>query len=132
MGFFDKFKKTKNENRKEDSVPVPWRILNNIKQLDAIVNQSKKQPVAIFKHSTRCGISRMVFKQFEKSYNLTDQQLHLYYLDLLNFRNVSDEVGYKFQVLHQSPQLIVIKNGIAVGHASHHSIHAGELENFIQ
>ncbi len=102
-----------------------------MEQLKTIEEESKGKPVAIFKHSTRCGISRMVMNQFESSYDLTDEQLKLYFLDLLNYRDVSDEVGYKFQVMHQSPQLIVIKNGTAVAHTSHHSIQASSLNLFI-
>lgn len=125
MGLFSKKKK---EAPKE---PLPWRQLTTIAQLEKIKEQSKGTPVAIFKHSTRCGISRMVMRQFEQNYTLNDSQMKLYYLDLLTYRDISDAVGYTFQILHQSPQLIVIKNGTAVAHASHHSIHAGELENFI-
>jgi len=126
MGLFNRSKKEKKEEKQ-----VPWRVLSSMDQLEEIKEQSKSGPVAIFKHSTRCGISRMVLRQFESSYSLKDGQLKLYYLDLLNNRSISDEVGYTFQVLHQSPQLIVIKNGTAVAHASHHSIQAHELENFI-
>ncbi len=125
MGFFSRSKKEK------EVVDVPWRVLSSKSQLEEIREQSKTTPVAIFKHSTRCGISRMVFRQFESNYSLKDEQLKLYYLDLLNYRQISDEVGFKFQVVHQSPQLIVIKNGNTVAHASHHSIQAHELENFI-
>lgn len=117
-----------NENQKE---ALPWQMLRSIEQLDSIVEESKNIPVAIFKHSTRCGISRMVLRQFEDTYDIDASQMKLYYLDLLSFRDVSDEVGIRFQVIHQSPQLIVIKNGNAVAHASHHGIQAGELQNFI-
>ena len=128
MGLFNKSKKTK-EAKVENQ--VPWHVLSSLEQLDEIKELSKSTPVAIFKHSTRCGISRMVMRQFESSYSLKDEQLKLYYLDLLVYRSVSDEVGFTFQVMHQSPQLIVIKNGTAVAHASHNSIQARELENFI-
>ncbi len=128
MGFFSKSKKEKVE-KKENK--LPWRVLSSIEQLDEIKELSKSTPVAIFKHSTRCGISRMVLRQFESNYSLKDNQLKLYYLDLLNYRSVSDEVGFTFQVMHQSPQLIVIKNGTAVAHTSHNNIQAQELENFI-
>ncbi len=128
MGLFSKSKKVKEEKVIEQ---VPWNVLSSMDQLEEIKEQSKSQPVAIFKHSTRCGISRMVMRQFESNYSLNDTQLKLYYLDLLNYRSISDEVGYAFQVMHQSPQLIVIKNGTAVAHASHHGIQANELEKFI-
>lgn len=128
MGFFSKTKKVKEEKIEKQ---VPWHVLSNISQLEEIKKQSKATPVAIFKHSTRCGISRMVMRQFESNYSLNDTQLKLYYLDLINYRAISDEVGFTFQVMHQSPQLIVIKNGTAVAHASHHGIQAQELEKFV-
>ncbi|QIE58783.1 bacillithiol system redox-active protein YtxJ [Rasiella rasia] len=131
MGLFSKFNKTQRDIAKEEIVEVPWHVLSEMKQLEEISEASKTTPVAIFKHSTRCGISRMVLRNFESTYSLTDDQMKLYFLDLLAHRDVSDEVGYKFQVLHQSPQLIVIKNGVAVANASHHSIRAEELQNFI-
>ncbi len=131
MGLFSKLKKTQRDIVKEELVETPWHVLSEMKQLEEIVEQSKTIPIAIFKHSTTCGISKMALRNFERSYTLTDEQMKLYYLDLKAHRDVSDEVGYKFQVIHQSPQLIVVKNGVAVADASHHSIQAGELRNFI-
>ena len=54
-----------------------------------------------------------------------------FYQDLLNYRNISDEVGYNFQVMHQSPQLLVIKNGVSVFDASHYDITQTDLSRFI-
>ena len=108
-----------------------WIPLNSLEQLDSIVKESKQETVLIFKHSTRCGISRMVIKQFENLFTEEMQHLKVYYLDLLNFRDISDEVGYKFQVMHQSPQLIIIKNGVSVAHTSHYDITQVNLNQFI-
>jgi len=130
MGIFGLFKGSEKGEVKEEKT-IPWHRLTSLEELKTIEEESKRKPVAIFKHSTRCGISRMVINQFEKSYDLTDDQLKLYYLDLLSFRDISDEVGYRFQVMHQSPQLIVIKNGTAVAHASHHSIQSSSLHQYI-
>lgn len=130
MGFFGK-RANKNESEVKEEKSVPWLRLTRLEQLSEIKEQSKGKPVAIFKHSTTCGISKMALRNFERAYTLTDEQMKLYYLDLKAFRDVSDEVGYTFQVIHQSPQLIVIKNGVAVAHASHHSIRAEELQKFI-
>jgi len=105
---------------------LPWKQLTTVEQLNDIAELSKGKTQLIFKHSTRCGISRMVLKQFEELYNL-DLNVDLYYMDLLNFRDVSNEVGYKFQVMHQSPQLVVLKNGVAVAHASHGAINDMDL-----
>ena len=99
--------------------------------LDEIAIRSKERPQVIFKHSTRCGISSMVINQFIKYYDYDEAEVDLYYLDLLNYRDVSNEVGYKFQVIHQSPQLIIVKNDETVHHASHHSIDANVIATFI-
>ncbi len=130
MGLLDMFK-TPRDIVKEEIVEVPWHILARMEQLDEIVEQSKTKPVAIFKHSTRCGISRGVLKLLEKNYNLTDDQLKLYYLDLLQNRNISNEIADRFKVRHESPQMIVIKNGVVVHHDSHHAIEAGHLAKFL-
>ena len=130
MGFFDKFKSSA-DIAKEEIVEVPWHVLSQMEQLDEIVEESKTKPVAIFKHSTRCGISRGVLKLLEKNYNLKDDQLKLYYLDLLENRGISNEIATRFQVQHESPQMIVIKNGVVVHHDSHHSIEASHLERFV-
>ncbi|WP_417556968.1 bacillithiol system redox-active protein YtxJ [Mesoflavibacter zeaxanthinifaciens] len=118
-----------NKTPKEEKV-LPWQNLTSIEQLDEIELSSKGKTQLIFKHSTRCGISRMVLNQFTEAYDL-DLNADLYYLDLLNYRDVSNEVGYKFQVMHQSPQLLIIKNGVVVAHASHGAINDLDLSTFI-
>jgi len=130
MGLLDIFK-TPRDIVKEDIVEVPWHVLGTMDQLDEIIEQSNSKPVAIFKHSTRCGISRGVLKLFEKNYKLTDDQLKLYFLDLLQNRDISNEIAARFKVQHESPQMIVIKNGAVVHHDSHHSIEASHLERYI-
>lgn len=101
---------------------VNWIPFTSLNQLEEIKEVSKNETVLIFKHSTRCGISRMVIKQFEKLFDESLKDLKVYYLDLLNYRELSNQVGYTFQVLHQSPQLLIVKNGVVVEHASHYDI----------
>ncbi|GAA3630393.1 bacillithiol system redox-active protein YtxJ [Flavivirga jejuensis] len=115
---------------KEEKV-IPWIPLNEMPQLNFIEKKSATKTQVIFKHSTRCGISSMVMRQFVSSYNLTEKDLDLYYLDLINYRDVSNEVGYKFQVMHESPQLLVIRNGVVVAHASHGAINEIDLNSFV-
>ena len=115
---------------KEEKV-LPWIPLNDIQQLNHIEEKSRTKTQVIFKHSTRCGISRMVINQFVDNYNLSEKDLDLYFLDLLSYRDVSSEVGYKFQVLHQSPQLIVIKNGVVLAHDSHGAINGINLSQYV-
>ncbi len=124
------FKKLFGSSEPKEEKILPWLPLTATSQLETIAEQSKTKTQFIFKHSTRCGISRMVMNQFESAYDL-DINADLHYLDLLNYRDVSNEVGYKFQVMHQSPQFLVIKNGIVVAHDSHGAINEMDLVRFI-
>lgn len=128
MGFINKIFGGSSEPKEEKL--VPWINLNSLSQLDEIEEKSKTKTQVIFKHSTRCGISRMVMNQFVDAYDV-DANLDLYYLDLLSYRDVSNEVSYKFQVMHQSPQLLIIKNGLTVVDESHGAINGLDLERFV-
>lgn len=119
-----------NSKPKEEKI-LPWIPLKSKAQLGLITDKSKTKPQLIFKHSTRCGISKMVINQFVDQYNFSESDFDLYYLDLLNYREISNEVGYTFQVIHESPQLLVIKNGVVVAHASHSGINSIDLNLFI-
>ncbi|MFC0604495.1 bacillithiol system redox-active protein YtxJ [Winogradskyella pulchriflava] len=138
MGIFNKMfgsssepsSSVKASKNKEEEKVLPWIALNTIEQLDAIEEASKTKSQLIFKHSTRCGISRMVMNAFVSDYDL-DANADLYYLDLLNYRDVSNEVGYKFQVMHESPQLLILKNGVVVAHASHGGINDLDLSAYL-
>jgi len=131
MGLFGKIFGTENKEPKEEKKALPWQEITTVAQLNAIAEASKTKVQAIFKHSTRCGISRMVITNFEKSFDLTEDQVDLYYLDLLNHRDISSEIAAKFQVFHESPQFIVIRNGATVHHASHSAITPQVLHQFI-
>ncbi|PIA77683.1 cytosolic protein [Gaetbulibacter sp. 4G1] len=132
MGLLNKLfgASTGSTTNKEEKV-LPWIPLNDLQQLKHIEKKSSIKTQVIFKHSTRCGISRMVMNQFVDAYAFTEKDVDLYYLDILNNRDVSNEVGYKFQVIHESPQLLVIKNGVVVTHNSHGAINDIDLARFI-
>lgn len=130
MGLFDGlFGGDSNTEKEENS--VPWINLQSVAQLDEIQEKSKGRAQVIFKHSTTCGISRMVLNMFSSGYNLEVDQIDLYFLDLHAHRDVSNEVAIKFQVIHQSPQLLVIKNGTTVFHTSHGAISEVNLEQHL-
>ncbi len=110
---------------------LSWTPLISVEEINTIKEISKIQSILIFKHSTRCGISRMVIKQFESLFNEENKHLKVYYLDLLNFREVSSKLSEVFQVIHQSPQLLVIKNGISVYDESHYEITKVNLSKYV-
>ncbi len=130
MGLFDSLF-GKNSKEKKEGKTLPWIILASMDQLNEIEQKSKVKAQVIFKHSTTCGISSMVLNRFVENYDLEKTQIDLYFLDLRSHREVSNEVGYKFQVMHQSPQLLIIKDGVVVDHSSHGAISSIDLLDFI-
>lgn len=129
MGIFNSLFGNKTSEKEESN--VHWIPLTSLKQLEAIKNESKAETIFIFKHSTRCGISSMVIKRFENLFDESMKNIKVYYLDLLNYRTISDEVGYTFQVMHQSPQLLVIRNEAAIFDASHYDITNIDIQKYL-
>lgn len=123
----------KNLFGKEKVTEMPNTFWNYLEEtsLDEIAAISNTKPVVIFKHSTTCGISKFVWNRFQKEYDIPNEQMELYYLDLLAYRSISNEVAERFNVIHQSPQVLVIKDGICVYNASHESIIAEDLKKFV-
>ncbi|UFH35111.1 bacillithiol system redox-active protein YtxJ [Flavobacterium acetivorans] len=118
------------ENQNDSNTKINWINLTDLGQLNEIISLSHEKPVAIFKHSTRCSVSRMALRQFEKEFDLSDK-VTAYFLDLIAYRDVSDEIAIRFGVQHQSPQLVLIKEGKAVYNASHSDIDAEELKSIV-
>ena len=106
---------------------INWIPLHYLGQLDEMVAFSNQKPALIFKHSTRCSVSRFALKQFENEFDSQDQ-VDTYFLDLLEYRDISNEIASRFGVYHQSPQLLLIKDGKSVYDVSHSDIDAGELK----
>lgn len=125
MSFFQNiFNSSDDKDLKENK--INWNELTDLGQLNEIIFVSNEKPVAIFKHSTRCSVSRMALKQFENEFDLSDK-VTPYFLDLIAHRDISNAIADRFGVTHQSPQLIVIKDGKAVYNVSHSDIDAEEL-----
>ncbi|GHA37292.1 thioredoxin family protein [Salinimicrobium marinum] len=129
MGFFDKFK-SERDVAKEEIKEVPWHLITESEQLNEIEKESEKKTIAIFKHSTTCGISKMVLRNFESEFRTGKEEdnLKLYFLDLREYRGVSNEIAERFNVRHESPQLLVLKERKVVHHSSHHSIEAQKVK----
>jgi len=106
---------------------MEWLQLKDEAQLSEIIEKSKHEPVVIFKHSTNCSISAMVKNRLETSWNNNEAGFP-YYLDLIAYRPVSQKVEQLFSVRHESPQVLVINNGVCVYHASHIAINYKDIK----
>lgn len=119
MSFLDKIL---GKSASSESAPDFWKYIESESDLDKAISESSERKVAIFKHSTRCHISKMVLKNFEREVQQNDGDVSYYFLDLLEYRPISNRIESDLNVVHQSPQLIVLKDGKAINNMSHQSI----------
>jgi len=103
------------------NVGFPWITISDIEQIKSCVDESNKKTVVIFKHSTRCGTSRAVLKAFEKQTEPVDE-VRYYYLDLIKYRDISNAIAHDLEIIHQSPQLIVLEKRKVRSYASHYDL----------
>ena len=125
------FKRLFSSNETVHQNNFDWISLNDLHQLEEILTESYERTVVVFKHSTRCSISVFALNRFENDFHFSKEEILPFYLDLLSFREISNELATRFAVEHQSPQILVIKNGKAVFSTSHESINASILERFV-
>ncbi len=118
------------ENQNNTQPEIDWIPLTDLDQLGEIIFNSNEKPAIIFKHSTRCSVSRMALRQFENDFKLSNK-VTAYFLDLISYREISNEIATRFEVIHESPQILLIKDGRAVYTASHSDIIADDLVSLV-
>ncbi|NPE45239.1 bacillithiol system redox-active protein YtxJ [Sphingobacterium sp. arapr2] len=106
-----------------------WIELNTAEQLEELYQSDKV--AAIFKHSTTCGISNMAKRSLERMSNMSDQDYAIYLLDLLRYRPISNEIAQRWNIEHQSPQILIIEGKNSLYNASHGDIQFDEIEKYL-
>ncbi|WP_214229564.1 bacillithiol system redox-active protein YtxJ [Pedobacter sp. B4-66] len=109
---------------------MQWKNITDLTQISEI--QQKEGYSLIFKHSTRCSVSSMAKRRFELDWEAIPADTSLYFLDLINYRDISAQIAETFQVHHESPQILLIKNGDCILDASHSDISADEVAEVIK
>jgi bacillithiol system protein YtxJ len=104
---------------------MQWIKLTTEEQLKEISDRSHHRPQVIFKHSTRCSISSTALGRLEKAQPPSD--VDFFYLDLLQHRGLSNKVAQTFGVNHESPQVLIIKQGQCIFDESHLGISMADI-----
>ncbi len=105
-----------------------WNKISSLDNLKEIIDHSSTLPVLIFKHSTRCSISRSSLDRIERNWASEDDKKALpYFLDLLNHHDVSNAIESMFGIEHESPQVLLIKNGSCFYSATHSAINYADI-----
>ncbi len=102
-----------------------WIPLDSINQLEDINTHSK--PILIFKHSTRCPVSSMAKRNIELEAVLLPENIQTYFLDLIKFRELSNQISELWKVKHESPQVLLIYNQECIYNSSHNEINIADI-----
>ncbi len=102
-----------------------WKEFTNEEGLEEITKRSIEKSQVIFKHSTRCSISSMAKSRLERAKE--PQGIDFNYLDLIAHRNISAKIADAFDVPHESPQILIIKDGKCIYDESHSAISMDEI-----
>lgn len=108
---------------------MEWINVTDINQINSI--KEAKGYSVIFKHSTRCSVSLMAKRGFEADWDAIPADTSLYFLDLISHRDISAAIAEIFQVQHESPQTLLIKDGECILDSSHSDISAEEIAETI-
>lgn len=107
---------------------MKWQKLQSVDQLSEIKSLSATKPVLIFKHSTRCSISSMALSRLERAWKEEDNnKIEPFYLDLIEYRSISNQIAQEFNVMHESPQVLIVKDGKCIKSNSHSGINYFEI-----
>ncbi len=112
--------------RKAKSGTIDWKLLNSSDSFKEMIEESHQSPVLVYKHSTQCSISSMVLSRLERSWDI--ERVQPYFLDLIALRGISNQVADHFGVQHESPQILIIENGICSFHTSHMGISINSIK----
>jgi bacillithiol system protein YtxJ len=110
-----------------------WNYLTSQAQLEQFPHESAEQYLLIFKHSTSCSISRMSLDRLQRNWKSEEMEsVKPYFLDLLSYREISNLIASTFGVQHESPQVIVIKDGKPIYACSHYEIDYHEIKKIVK
>jgi bacillithiol system protein YtxJ len=96
--------------------------VSDIETLEGLSERSNETPVVIFKHSTTCGVSSIAYRELARVQGVVAL------VEVQSAREISREIEARTGIEHESPQVIILRNGKAVWHASHSRIKADAVE----
>lgn len=108
---------------------MSWISLQSIEQLNDL--KDTDDVFVVFKHSTRCPVSSMAKRSMEHDFDTLPEGSSIYILDLIALRNISNFIAEEWGIKHESPQLLVLKGGSSLYHASHQDVELTDILPFL-
>lgn len=118
--------------KRSQTTQTDWIALNSEDQIDKIISDSEQRPQIIYKHSTLCPVSAQAYRRLKLVDADVSQSADIYYLDVIAARPVSNAVAERFRIQHESPQILLIRNGRLVWDESHYGIQGDAILEALQ
>jgi bacillithiol system protein YtxJ len=105
---------------------LPFVEIVTVEALDQFLAQANGSAAVLFKHSDTCGVSARAYAEMSK----LREPVGL--ITVQKARTVSDEIEKRWNVDHESPQVLIICDGKAVWDTSHFQVKAEYVESALQ
>ena len=115
-----------------DLADIGFERVNDASDVGGLIEVSQGEPIFIYKHSPICSVSTFSYRQVARFLESHDERPRFYWVDVLASRPASQEIASRLEVVHQSPQLILVRNGEAVWHVSHGEIEEDAIERALK
>jgi monothiol bacilliredoxin len=113
-------------------MPETLNELQSIEDFDSALDESRRRPVLFFKHSLTCPISARAYRELQSYLENAEPQVSYQLITVQTARAVSNEAAGRLRIRHESPQVILVRDGREVWNASHFDITAARLEAAIK
>lgn len=116
----------------EQKKKLNWTYIKTNSQLDKIFSGNNGRPALIFKHSTRCSISKGALERFENKWKQDKSNCDLYFVDVIVDRPLSMAIAERSGTIHHSPQALLLIEGKVIYNKTHEKISAKEIMNILK
>ena len=106
--------------------------LERLDELERLLVESQAQPVLLFKHSYKCGISAEALDELIQHLNEQSPDIRYAMVTVQTHREVSNAVSTKLGIRHETPQALLVRAGRVVWSASHFRVNAAELTKAVR
>ena len=132
MSIVDWFKRLMDAPDVADYAALGFEQIDAVEDVDRVISASKARPVFVYKHSSRCGVSIVAQQRILEYLKGASGDASFYHVDVLTARPLSDAIAQRLGIHHQSPQLILIRDGEVVWDASHGAVNGAGIEAALQ
>ena len=100
--------------------------------VERAIGASHHRPVVICKHSATCGISAQALDSLEEWFGAESRTPEAYIVTVQTHRALSTGLAERFGIRHETPQLLLLRDGVVTWHASHHHVRGAELQAVLE